>query len=96
MSSCVRAQEFTLSEPAEVLMLIDGDRESNKICVGFRGQFELLDESTEDVLRLFRTDATPKVCAAAAHRPYSLAFYLLSLSFSPLSLLLPSGRTHCE
>ena len=83
MSYPLRAQEFTLSEPAELLLLIDGERESNKICVGFRGQFELLDESTEDVLRLFRTEASPKVRAAAAHYP--------CLSFS---LLLPSVRTH--
>lgn len=53
-----------MSEPAEVLLLIDGDRDSNKICVGFRGQFELLDETTEDALRIFRTDASPKVSSA--------------------------------
>lgn len=53
-------QEICLSDPPIVMTLVDGPTgdNDNMICVGYRHQFDLVNESTGESCRLHHVDAS--------------------------------------
>lgn len=58
MLSCTR-QEICLCDPPVVMALVDGPtgENDNMICVAYKHQFDLINESTGDAYRLHHVDA---------------------------------------
>lgn len=52
-------QEICLCDPPAVMALVDGPtgENDNMICVGYKHQFDLINESTGDAYRLHHVDA---------------------------------------
>lgn len=52
-----------MAEVAELVTIIDGPKGSGRFVVGYKGQFDLVDEQTGETLQVYRIDAAVKVCS---------------------------------
>ncbi|XP_021348641.1 GTPase-activating Rap/Ran-GAP domain-like protein 3, partial [Mizuhopecten yessoensis] len=50
-------RELHTDEPPLLVTLIDGNKEDNQICVGYKNQFDLINEKNGDTLQLYHVEA---------------------------------------
>ena len=54
-----------MAEAPDIISLLEGvSCQNNKICIGYKNQFELIDERTGDILRVHRIEHSAKVLNA--------------------------------
>lgn len=68
-------QEICLCDPPVVMALVDGPtgENDNMICVAYKHQFDLINESTGDAYRLHHVEANRVRCLGThthTHKPY--------------------------
>lgn len=55
--SRVLTQELQAFDSPQLITLIDGVRDDNQICVGYKNQFDLINEKNGDTLQLYQVEA---------------------------------------
>lgn len=50
-------QELQAFDSPQLITLIDGVRDDNQICVGYKNQFDLINEKNGDTLQLYQVEA---------------------------------------
>lgn len=53
----VLTQELQAFDSPQLITLIDGVRDDNQICVGYKNQFDLINEKNGDTLQLYQVEA---------------------------------------
>lgn len=53
----VFTQELQAFDLPQLITLIDGVRDDNQICVGYKNQFDLINEKNGDTLQLYQVEA---------------------------------------
>lgn len=53
----VLTQELQAFDSPQLITLIDGVRDDNQICVGYKNQFDLISEKNGDTLQLYQVEA---------------------------------------
>ena len=51
-------QELQCAEVPHIITLIDGAKGDNQLCVGYKNQFDLINEKNGDTLQLYSVEAT--------------------------------------
>lgn len=51
------SQELQSFEVPQLITLIDGSKDDNQICVGYKNQFDLINEKNGDTLQMYSIDA---------------------------------------
>lgn len=51
-------QELQTYEVPQLITLIDGNRDDNQICVGYKNQFDLINEKNGDTLQLYNVETS--------------------------------------
>lgn len=59
-------QELQCPEVPQIVTLIDGVKGDNQVCVGYKNQFDLINEKNGDTLQLYSVEAT-KVLVSLVH-----------------------------
>ena len=58
ISFCIILQELQAFEVPSIITLVDGLRSDNQICVGYKNQFDLINEKNGDTLQLYQVEAS--------------------------------------
>ena len=51
-------QELQSFEVPQLMTLIDGPKGDNQICVGYKNEFDLINEKNGDTLQLYQVDSS--------------------------------------
>ncbi|PVD22442.1 hypothetical protein C0Q70_18255 [Pomacea canaliculata] len=60
-------RELQCPEVPQIVTLIDGVKGDNQVCVGYKNQFDLINEKNGDTLQLYSVEATKKLREGTSH-----------------------------
>ena len=52
------SQDLPVFEAPQIVTLVDGLNEDNQICVGYKNQFDLINEKNGDTLQLYQIESS--------------------------------------
>lgn len=86
--SRVLTQELQAFDSPQLITLIDGVRDDNQICVGYKNQFDLINEKNGDTLQLYQVEANKvNPIIHCCHKWMSMTYYISSILEKHLAYL---------
>lgn len=84
----VLTQELQAFDSPQLITLIDGVRDDNQICVGYKNQFDLINEKNGDTLQLYQVEANKvNPIIHCCHKWTSMTYYISSVLEKHLAYL---------